>query len=214
MYGICVGVTWKPIRIFLMCIFNTKLKAFGYILSLFVAHQRRIAKEFCAMELYDDKLCKTFSNKRIMKLLYLLCLESVSVKDRDCGLFNIFNKMIAYPYGPVEQDLYDSLNFIPLTTYKDGQFTKLPDLDEYLHEVALTVEVKNSIDTAFEKLAKSLTKDDFLNRDELIKKIHNLCLWSRIYMFKSYDNRLMPVSDYEAIEEEIRCYRQNLNSRN
>lgn len=197
-----------------MCIFNTKLKAFGYILSLFVAHQIRIADEFYAMELDDDKLCRTFSNKRIMKLLYLLCLESVSEKDRDCGLFKIFNKMIAYPYGPVEQDVYDSLGFIPLTTYKDGQFTKLPDLENYLQEVPLTDDVKNSIDVAFEKLAKSLSKDDFLNRDELIKKIHNLCLWARIYMFKSYDNRLMPVSDYEAIEEEIRCYRQNFNSCN
>lgn len=194
-----------------MCKYKTKLNAFGYILAKFVAHQLEIQ----VLQSSNEQLCSSFSNKRIMKLLYLLCLESISIDNKKCGLFEIFDRMIAYPNGPVEQDVYDGLHLIPFTTYKDGHFIKLPNLDEckdYYKADQLEDSIKESIDNAFESLKCTLSNNEFFNRNLLIEKIHNLYLWSETYMFNSYNERQMPVNNFDMIHKEYQRYKGKDNT--
>lgn len=190
-----------------MSITNKKINAFGYILTKFIIYQKEIESSIYS----ESDFCNKFSNKRLMKLLYLLCLESVSINEQDCGLFNTFDRMIAYPNGPVEQDVYDGLHLVPFAVYQNGRFVKFPSTKEcidYYKTELFDIKTKECIDDAFNKLKNTLSIKEFLDRDALIEKIHKLYLWTEVYLFRPYNDRLMPVTDYEMIRKELDCYKR------
>lgn len=190
-----------------MCKAKVKLEAFTYILSRFVDYQREIDPASREKSYFDEKLCESFSNKRLMKLLYLLCLESVSIENNDIGLFRIFDNMIAYPNGPVEQDVYDSLGLIQNAQYSNGRFKELPNTVINLSNN----ELKAKIDDAFEKLKLHLSINDFLDRESLINIVHSLYLWSKTYISfseESSENKKMPVDKISELRNEKLLYNE------
>lgn len=179
-----------------MCKANRKLEAFHYILTKFVTRQKELTPASSDMEVFNS-----FSNKRLMKLLYLLCLESVHPERSDKGLFNIFDNMIAYPNGPVEQDVYDGLGLIDGVKCQDGKFIELP----YLDNKTLKSEYSNMIDLAFDKLVNHLKGNSFSNTDYLINVVHSLYLWPKTYV--SSASKKMDTK-FPELEKEIKAYRE------
>ena len=102
-----------------MCKIKSKLEVFRYILAKFVEYQMTLSSHENSNP--PEEIISTFSNKRLMKLLYLLCLESVPSDYSSGGLFDVFDNMIAYPNGPVEQDIYDGLGLIDGVKYENGR---------------------------------------------------------------------------------------------
>lgn len=181
-----------------MCKAERKLEAFRYILTRFVAHQRVLTPASSDVEVFNS-----FSNKRLMKLLYLLCLESVPYEGLDeIGLFKVFDNMIAYPYGPVEQDVYDGLWLIKGVEYKDGKFESLPNED---NGGDIEHELQCSIDTAFDKLVDRLG-NTFLDTERLINIVHSLYLWPKTYVSSS--DKSMDVNNKDELIKEKNVYKQ------
>lgn len=181
-----------------MCKANRKLEAFRYILTKFVGRQKELTPASSDMEVFSS-----FSNKRLMKLLYLLCLESVSSDCSDVGLFNIFDNMIAYPNGPVEQDVYDGLRMISGVRCQDGKFIELPCHDNGI----LKRELYDIIDTAFEKLMNHIGGDSFSNTEYLIDIVHSLYLWPKAYVSSS-TGKTMDIAIKDELEKEIKVYKK------
>ena len=92
-----------------MCKAKRKLEAFYYILTKFVARQKKITSASSDESKFREQIIDSFSNKRLMKLLYLLCLESIPSDFTGIGLFDIFDNMIArYIATPGEYEINDN----------------------------------------------------------------------------------------------------------
>lgn len=182
-----------------MCKANRKLEAFRYVLTKFVAYQMKLTSASSDKPMTRDETLSSFSNKRLMKLLYLLCLESISIEDEK-GLFETFNNMIAYPNGPVEQDVYDGLGLIKGAKYEDGKLLSFDD------NIDIRTEHHNKIDAAFDKLVNHLQDDDFCNTERLINIVHSLYLWPKTYVSSS--DKLMDVNNKDELIKEKKAYEQ------
>lgn len=186
-----------------MCNAQNKLEVFRYIITKFVARQKELTPTSSDVEVFGS-----FSNKRLMKLLYLLCLESVPSNCSDVGLFKIFDNMIAYPNGPVEQDLYDGLGLIEGIQYRDGKFIKLPDRNTLI----IDNNIQKIIDNAFNKLVNHLKGDKFSDTEYLINIVHSLYLWPKTYVSSSANMTMnIAINDenekFPELEKEIKAYR-------
>ncbi len=188
-----------------MCKAKLKLQAFSYVLVKLVELQKEM-NPACSEE-SDQDVIQTFSNTRLMKLLYLLCLEgyeNARADDRHVGSFFLFDRMLAYPNGAVEQDVYDGLPLIPHTTYNGEHFTDI-DSETIKKESESLGECKNSIDNAAEQL-RMLKPEIFNNQNLLIDLVHRLYIWPKVYSSLS-PNVIMPLTN-EEIEKELNKYRE------
>lgn len=184
-----------------MCKAKRKLEAFYYILTKFVARQKKITSASSDESKFREQIIDSFSNKRLMKLLYLLCLESIPSDFTGIGLFDIFDNMIAYPNGPVEQDVYDGLELIPDVQYNEGKFINLPAV----FNGSLETRCREMIDVAFEKLTQHINEEQFANTNYLIDIVHNLYLWPKTYVSSS-ESKLIQVRDIEELIKEKSIY--------
>lgn len=195
-----------------MCKANRKLEAFRYILTKFVAHQMKLASASSDKSMSREDAIRSFSNKRLMKLLYLLCLESVPSDCSNVGLFEIFDNMIAYPNGPVEQDVYDGLGLIKGVKYENGRLLSFNDNVD-TREVLYNKEPYNKIDTAFKKLLNHIKGDCFSNTEYLINIVHSLYLWPKTYVSSSASKTMdIAIKDehlnFPELEKEIKAYKE------
>ena len=132
-----------------------------------------------------------------------MCLESVPYEGlAERGLFEVFDTMIAYPYGPVEQDVYDGLLLIKGVEYKDGKFESLPVEDD---GEGIGQELRCSINTAFDELVVRLN-NTFLNTERLISIVHSLYLWPKTYVSSS--EKSMVVNNKDELIKEKKVYEQ------
>ena len=184
-----------------MCKANRKLEAFRYILTKFVEHQMKLSSASSDKPMTREDAISSFSNKRLMKLLYLLCIESVSVEDGK-GLFAVFDNIIAYPNGPVEQDVYDGLGLIKGARYEDG---KLLSFD---YNTGDRTAFHDKIDTVFSKLVTHLKIDVFCDTEKLIDIVHRLYLWPKTYFSSS--EKSMSVDNIDELIKEKQTYEQIL----
>ncbi len=102
-----------------MCKAQDKLVIFSYILGELIKLQKDMIPEDSTKT--NGEILKTFSNTRIMKLLYCVCLESLYTSDNDVAnenidpnnLFEELGAFTAFPNGPVLLDIYKALDIIP-----------------------------------------------------------------------------------------------------
>ena len=182
-----------------MCIANEKLKYFSYILSQLINLQRR--KDLHCELLNDSEILNRFSNTRIMKFLYCLCLESVDIKRDFDGkdLFDIFDEFYAYRNGPVEVDVYGYLDIIPGFTYNNGRFENL-----IRNEVSVLNDENytNLINKSIEGLNR-MSISTFNDQIKLIEITHNMLLWKEAYVYTN--DKKMDLSK-ENLELEYQKY--------
>jgi hypothetical protein len=92
-----------------MCDVRKKLILFDYAISKFADWK----KEQKNVSL--DEALNSFSTTQLMKLMYLVCLQCVTEQQNSYTEtpFSKLDKWIAYKNGPVEDDVYWSLSYLP-----------------------------------------------------------------------------------------------------
>lgn len=179
-----------------MCKATDKLKWFSYILyELNLLYQNNI-------NLADDKVevSTELTNKKIMKLLYFLCLESVVIDARD-NLFSTFDNFVAYPKGPVEKDVYRYIDIIPNVIYQDSymKYITTRKFD------TLDIERRNLINISFNNLSNRLSSETIKDVNKLVEISHCSPSWINAYNFSI--DKLMDLSnlqeEYEKYEESV-----------
>lgn len=184
-----------------MCKANLKLQAFSYVLFKLVGLQRDMNP--ACREKSDQEIIQMFSNTRLMKLLYLLCLEGYEEarrNDRE-GSFFLFDRMLAYPNGIVEQDVYDALPLIPHTEYDGNHFI---DIDSDILKKLENLPEYRWINNAVGRLG-NLKSEIFNNQCLLIDLVHRLPNWRQVYSPLS----LNAISiDDNTLSTELRKYRE------
>lgn len=115
-----------------MCKLRRKLLLFDYVIGKLVDWQaqkdwKKQYNELTGIQI--DEILATLSGKRLMKLLYFICLSSVheDTQKRQDSLFGIFDKYIAMENGPVEDSVYHNRGILLRYTFDN----KLKLSDKY-----------------------------------------------------------------------------------
>lgn len=168
--------------------------------------------------LSSEETLKTFSNTRIMKLLYCLCLESYGTGNKEYGetpkptdnLFGFFGRFTALPNGPVLLSLYRELDIVPGFVYKDGHYLceKIDNVSDVLyseHPYAVVM-----VDNAICELHKHMDSELFKDRNKLIELMFKLPIWQDTFMYRI--DKLMSIDSYDIKREYsayIKCLEMN-----
>ena len=183
-----------------MCKSNDKLIEFSYIFKCFFNYH----KENIAQDATNSEIFETFSNTRLMKLLYFLCLESVNICGGDNddsfeynseNLFKYFGQFCAMPNGPVLLDIYRAMDIIPGFTYENGGFVAFNKRD-INHSNILN---KSLIDRYFNAMISHMSNDLFRSRDKLVELTHDLPIWTNTFIYSS--QKLMSIECDDLIDE-------------
>lgn len=202
-----------------MCKAIDKMLVFSYMVDKLVDRQLNIENKnndssSSGMNNHQVKsaIIKTFSNTRVMKLLYLICLESYKISKKKgndkYNLFNLFNDFYAYPNGPVCLDVYNQLEKTEIYEYKDGAFTGEYKKDSSINKNVESVEnfdyFNEVIDLSITYLLSDIGDETFLNRDKLVALTHKLPLWKHAYIYaKDYK---LDVASKCSLNKELDAY--------
>lgn len=115
-----------------MCKLRRKLLLFDYIVEKLVdwQAQKNLEKHYNELTCVQiDEILATLSGKRLMKLLYFICLSSIhnDTQKSQESLFGIFDKYIAMENGPVEDSVYHNRGILLRYTFDN----KLKLSDKY-----------------------------------------------------------------------------------
>lgn len=194
-----------------MCRANEKLIVFSYAFDKFIKYQERVVTPQASI----DEVFKSFSNTRLMKLLYCLCLESLVVDDSvddahlvmaKQNLFDFFGNFNALRNGPVLLDVYRALDIIPGFRYENGRFIGYDE--EEIKVPAKLNDIVGQIDQAFERLERNLPTSLFLDRDKLVSLTHKLPIWTNTFIYSS--EKMMSIQA-DDLKQEYIIYRQQQN---
>lgn len=200
-----------------MCNQQEKLPIFAYTLKSLLDLQLQLDSEDGDSEEEDsegnrkaayERVLRSFSNTRTMKLLYFTCLESVTVNEsggkvEDIGLFKCFDNFRAYERGPVEVDIYKQLSEIPGFVYQLGRFVSVNI--EKLEAIARQIPDKlaEAIKKAIKNLKDRLSKEVFCDTQKLVDKSHMLPLWNYA---RFVEGNKMHTEDLKALALEKSVY--------
>lgn len=178
-----------------MCKANDKLTLFSYSLGKLVELHKDFYRQSTQMNtvMSSDEALLSFSNTRIMKLLYCLCLESLGNDDenlRKDNLFGFFGAFSALPNGPVLLHVYEALDIVPGFVYKDGRFCQFRGpSDDVRSLVPKEFDEKypgvvQMVDKAAEGLREHMAPGLFMDRSKLVELTHQLPLWQETFLYK------------------------------
>lgn len=184
-----------------------------------------------------DAELEKISGVRLMKLLYFICLRSVKddTVSLDKTLFGIFNRYLAMPKGPVEDDVYSNrgilLRFdfknrtLELSTQYRSHFGfNYPDIkeedynncsgnktqilqDQIEKAGGSLTHYKDLIDNSIEELKKySEDKFPFTNTEKLVDMVHLLPLWNKYFNQEDKEYQL----NIDELKEEGGLFREKL----
>lgn len=195
-----------------MCKANDKLIVFSYTFDKFINFQKEIATS----QGLDDDVFKSFSNTRLMKLIYCLCLESLVVDDKvndhelnmtQSNLFDFFGNFSALRNGPVLMDIYRALDIIPGFKYENGSFVGFNEETKIEIPPRLN-DIKTKIDQAFDRLVKNTSTSILMDRDKLVSLTHKLPIWTHTFIYSL--EKTMSIQR-EDLKQEYIVYRQLQN---
>lgn len=184
-----------------------------------------------------DVELEKISGVRLMKLLYFICLRSVQndTVSLDNTLFGIFNRYLAMPKGPVEDDVYSNrgilLRFdfrnriLELSMQYQSHFGfNYPDVKEEDYNNCIGNKTKilqdqidkagenltyyrKLIDNSIEELKKySEDKFPFTNTDKLVEMVHLLPMWNTYFNQEDKEYQL----NIDELQEEAVHFRKML----
>lgn len=119
----------------------------------------------------EQEVLKDLSFVPLMKCLYIVCLLTIKEDSKE-SLFDLFDKFVAYPKGPVDEDCYFFMDQLPDYTIWNNDGVE-----------ELTRKQSNRLDLS--------SRIDFLNR-----KISNIM----VYHIEEIDKTLL-INKYEAYNE-------------
>lgn len=166
-----------------------QLNLFSYVLYEFL----KVDAEFNRCSLQDA--LRSMTKIRVTKLLYLLCLESLS-KEKPLGLFEFFGPFYAYGYGPVHCYIYYSLDIVPGFRY-DYDKSWYDDVEEKNIPIPDS-RIKELIDLSINSL-KNRLGDKFTDQGKLVAICQNLWIWRNTICYKT--NRQMSVDLFDLVIE-------------
>lgn len=105
-----------------MCVLRRKLLLFDYLIGKLVEWQAR--NDFSKLSMDDiDKILKTMSGTRLMKLLYIISIVNIndSINSLDETLFGVFDDYVAMKNGPVEDFLYHNRSILLRFSFYSGE---------------------------------------------------------------------------------------------
>lgn len=184
-----------------MCRANDKLIAFSYVFDKFVEYQRNEVTPHWS----DSEIIQSFSNTRLMKLLYCLCLESIhkekELEFNETNLFSLFGEFSAFPNGPVLLDVYQSLDIVPGFRYENGRFVgyaskRVQDIQKLNNIIE---KFDETLEISFRRLTARIGKELFGQREKLVELTHKLPIWIQTYLYAPKQN--MSVNSHELLEE-------------
>lgn len=148
---------------------SNKYEAFKYILSKLIFLQKELNRRE-RKEMSDEQVLNKFTNVRIMKLLFFIV-----ILDKKRTLSRIFNNFVAYPKGPVEEDVYSDIKS------KGG----IEGYKNLLDNLNIDNDIKQQIDHIFKNRRYSILT--LLRHSELglIEISHESLSWKKAW----YDGR-------------------------
>lgn len=154
------------------------------------------------IEWYDNSK-NDLSILKTLKLLYFV--TNINPEDK---LLDIFDNYHAMPYGPVEQDVYNSMlnkSEFRLNFYSFDRYTS--SLKKTLDFTNLDIEYKNKADRSVEILKQLNSNLINYTASELVELSHLRSSW--IYFFKKAksSNKLSHPMQKEFIEQEEKIIR-------
>lgn len=148
---------------------SNKYEIFEYILSKLIFLEKELNRRE-KKEMSEEQIFNKFTNVRIMKLLFLIV-----ILDKKRTLRGVFNNFVAYPKGPVEEDIYSDIK-------SKGGIKGYKDL---LNNIDINDDTKVRIDHIFKNrkyLILSLLRHSELG---LIEISHESLSWRKAW----YDGR-------------------------
>nr|DAF19469.1 MAG TPA: hypothetical protein [Caudoviricetes sp.] len=148
-----------------MCRLRRKLLLFDYIIGKLVEWQAK--RDFVQLSVNEtNEILSTFKGKRLMKLVYFICLEdTLLVKENNDDfsvedtLFGTFDNHVAMPAGPAENTLYSNRSILFRFDFSTGE-----------------LRVANSFTDQIKYNYSGVTEDDYataLDNDRRKNLLHN-----------------------------------------
>lgn len=146
------------------------------------------------------------SKLRLQKILFLLAAKKATGEDP--ALLTVFDKFYALPYGPVELDIYDSMNAngFDCIRFEGNNCCNFEDLapDDFS---SLSQEDKQSVDDLIFDLKDRIV--DYLTMPvfELVEITHRWTVWQvAISLANMFGGRSAPMSTQEICKSEVKVY--------
>lgn len=214
-----------------MCLLRKKLLLFDYTIGKLIEWDREVNKRKAEESLLN------FSNTRLMKCIYAICLMSVEgSKQLEDTIFKIFDDFVAYPKGPLEEEIYTNRSslirydvlynaelhktrLIENKTYKEEFWVNYHlGLEEFTTDSSKAlfrlIEKEQGLKNIIQKVDESIDKLSnwanfpFNDRIELINSTH-LGLWYDAY-YNSTDKKLI-TNDLELLKHELHEFKSYVN---
>lgn len=125
-------------------------------------------------QIQDDSI---FTKLRLQKLLFLV--STINATSDDKGLLKTFDNFFALPYGPVESDIYNSMNNNDFKNIKfNGNKCELPNLNDNVFE-SLPEQSKTLVNNSIEKLKEKGVIKEYLKMPvfDLVNITHQWTVW-------------------------------------
>ena len=166
----------------------------------------------------EEEVLKDLTFIPLMKCLYIVCLLSVH-KTKQETLFEVFDKFMAYQYGPVDEDCYYSIDELPhyqindneVITKREGDGEQL-FIDKFELTKAFYSSTLNKLNTNIFKMLEEAVTDlknalyfpSFKEKDNLIDLTHRE-LWEKAYRPDKFG--VIDLNDKFALLKEARDIR-------
>lgn len=176
---------------------NQKNSYFEYI----VYKLNDLKNEF---QIHDDSV---FTKLRLQKLLFLV--STINATSDNKGLLDIFNNFYALPYGPVESDIYNSMNNGAFDNIKfNGNKCDLSKLNENTFN-SLDNHYTDLVNASIEKLkAKGVIKE-YLEMPvfDLVNITHQWTVWQvAMSIAKMLNSGSESMSTDDIINSNVKAY--------
>lgn len=154
---------------------NNKIKQFEYLIYKLLDWH---FKETGIQDHGFDKL-------KVFKLLFFVTVVNSTRNDK--SLLKYFNSFYAYPYGPVEQEIYLNLHELVYYKFEKNQLIPIKTIDnEFLNQVDSNF--KEILEKSLNKIRQINSKLVLYNPFKLVDISHQWSSWIYYYQ-KSKSNR-------------------------
>lgn len=131
-----------------------------------------------------------FSTLKVLKLLFFCSAIEAEEEDDDTLLDKPFDNFYAMPYGHVESDIYNSIRKYELKYYRIDNKKTIQNVTPDF--ITLSPDIKNRIDSSFDKLLEENSELFRMTPLELVELSH---VW---YSWKYYYSKAKQIGSFSA----------------
>lgn len=170
---------------------NPKILNFEYLLSELIKWHD---------ELLGD-LPNDLSKIKVLKLMFFV--SAVDADNDNEGLLDIFDEYYALPYGPVESEVYNSLENLQFYNINRNSTVKKDDIDiSFENESINRLKIKSAVD----KLKSTNPELIKMKPFDLVELSHKWSCWSIVYDYALKNNTYAYKIPTELIKAEKKVF--------